>query len=191
MHRLAHRLAAVTLAASAVLTPAIVPGFAKTTHLARTARDVHGESCQNSADRTAFDTEGLKSELMVTALACKEQDKYNSFMAEYKPSVAAEERDLSAYFKRVYGRQGTKAYDDYISNLANVQEQEGLKSGTAFCQIFQTMFDEVMALHSGTELADYAHSQAIVQPIAFTTCSDVPVKALSKAKHKTSKHKSA
>jgi hypothetical protein len=51
------------------------------------------------------------------------------------------------------------------------------------------MFDEVMSLHSGTELADYAHSQAIVQPIAFTTCSDVPVKALSKPRHKVAKHK--
>ncbi len=149
------------------------------------------ETCTNNADRTAFDTEGLKSELMVTALACKEQDKYNGFMRTYQPSIASQEHELSAYFKRAYGRGATKAYDDYISNLANVQEQDGLKAGSAFCQIFPQMFDEVMSLHDGTELADYAHSQAIVQPVAFTTCSEVPVKALSRPRHKASKRRSA
>jgi hypothetical protein len=112
-------------------------------------------------------------------------------MAEYQPSVASEEKDLAAYFKRAYGRQYQKAYDDYISNLANVQEQEGLKDGTAFCDTFKNMFDEVMSLHNGTELADYAHSQAIVQPVAFTTCSEVPVKTLTKQRHRSTKHKTA
>lgn len=177
-----HRFAAAVLTASLVVAPAV----AKTIKASKVV-----ESCTSPADRTAFDTEGLKSELMVTALACKEQDKYNSFMRTYQPAVASTEHDLNAYFKRVYGRQYQKAYDDYISNLANVQEQEGLKTGTAFCQIFQNMFDEVMSLHDGTELAAYAHSQAIVQPIAFTTCSDVPVKTLSKPRHKSSKHKTA
>jgi hypothetical protein len=129
-------------------------------------------ACTRPADRTAFDTEGLKSELMVTALACKQQDKYNDFIRTYKPAVAAEEKDLNAYFKRVYGRQYQKAYDDYISNLANVQSDSSLKSGTAFCSEFETMFDEVMSLHDASELPDYANSQAIAQPIAFMTCAD-------------------
>jgi hypothetical protein len=177
-----HRLAAALLSLSFAAAPAI----AKTAHASHVAP---ANTCTNSADKTAFDTEGLKSELMVTALACKQQDKYNSFMQAYKPAVAAEEKDLGAYFKRVYGRQYQKAYDDYISNLANVQEQEGLKEGTAFCQIFQNMFDEVMSLHSSTELADYAHSQAIVQPVAFTTCAEAPAKTLAKSKHRVTKHK--
>ena len=134
-------------------------------------------TCTQNADRTAFDTEGLKSELMVTALTCGEKDKYNAFMRTYQPAVVAEEADLSAYFKRAYGKQYRKAYDDYISNLANVQSEAGLKSGTAFCGEFKTMFDEVMSLHDATELADYAHSQPIVQPIAFTTCVEAPAKA--------------
>jgi hypothetical protein len=161
------------------------PAIAKTRAVARV------ETCTNATDRTAFDTEGLKSELMVTALTCNQQDRYNGFMRTYQPSVASQEHELSAYFKRAYGRAASKAYDDYISNLANVQEQDGLKAGSAFCQIFTNMFDEVMSLHDGSELADYAHSQAIVQPVAFTTCSDVPVKALSKPRHRVSKHRSA
>ena len=145
-------------------------------------------ACTRPADRTAFDTVGLKSELMVTALACKRQDKYNQFMLAYKPEVAAQEKALNAYFKRAYGRQYQKAYDDYISNLANVQSDSSLKSGTAFCQEFETMFDEVMSLHDSSELVAYANSQAIVQPIAFSTCSDVPVKA-TRSRHKGSRKK--
>lgn len=146
-------------------------------------------ACTRPADRTAFDTVGLKSELMVTALACKQQDKYNEFMRTYKPTVAAEEKNLNAYFKRVYGRQYQKAYDDYISNLANVQSDSSLKSGTAFCSEFETMFDEVMSLHDGSELPDYANSQAIAQPIAFATCSDNPGKPTRSRHH--SSHKKA
>ncbi len=174
-----------------LLTSMLAAGLIAGPAVARVQHTAKVETCTNLADRTAFDTEGLKSELMVTALTCGQQEKYNGFMRTYQPDVASQEHELSAYFKRAYGRASSKAYDDYISNLANVQEQEGLKAGSSFCQIFTNMFDEVMSLHDGTELADYAHSQAIVQPIAFTTCSEVPVKSLSKPRHKVSKHRSA
>lgn len=145
------------------------------------------DTCARTAEREAFDTEGLKSELMVTALACKEQDKYNGFMHAYLPAVAASEKDLNAYFKRVYGRQSQKEYDNYISNLANVQSEGSLHSGTAFCSEYDEMFDEVMSLHDSTELADYAHSQAILQPVALNTCTDKPAPVVAhkrRAAHK-------
>jgi hypothetical protein len=143
--------------------------------------------CTRAADRTAFDTEGLKSELMVTALACKQQDKYNAFMRTYQPAVAAEEKDLTAYFKRVYGKRYHTEYDEYISNLANAQSDNSLKSGTAFCSEFQSMFDEVMSLHNASELPAYANSQDIVQPASFQACADLPVKAVRSRHHTTHK----
>jgi hypothetical protein len=124
--------------------------------------------------RTAFDIEGLKSQLMVTALACQQQDKYNAFMTRYQPTVAAQEHALNAYFKRAYGRAAEKAYDDYISNLANIQEQDGLKAGTAFCENLATMFNEVMSLHDSSELHDFVNSKTIAQPVTFETCSAAP-----------------
>ena len=177
-----HRAAAIALSFGLLAAPS----FAKT----KSVHSTRLESCTSQQDRTAFDTEGLKSELMVTAETCKMTDRFNEFMNAYKPAVAQSEGVLSSYFHKAYGRQSQKAYDDYITNLANVQSQEGLKSGTAFCTIYANMFDEVMSLHDSTELVDYAHGQAIVQPLAFTTCSEVPVKALSKPRHKVSKHRS-
>jgi hypothetical protein len=128
-------------------------------------------ACEFPADRAAFDIEGLKSELMVTALACRQQDRYNSFMSRFQPTVASEEHDLNAYFKRSYGRGAQKAYDDYISNLANIQSEDSLKSGTAFCDNIAMMFDEVMALHDSTELHDFANAKTIAQPVTFEMCT--------------------
>jgi hypothetical protein len=146
--------------------------------------------CTYEGDRVAFDIEGLKSQLMVTALVCKQQDHYNDFMARYRPDLVTSERELGAYFKRVDGRAAQKAYDDYISNLANVQEQDGLKAGTAFCDNLPDLFDEVMALHDSAELDEFANSQAIVQPVAFEMCTTVaaPPTTVRRVKHTRAKH---
>jgi hypothetical protein len=129
------------------------------------------ESCARPADQTAFNVEGLKSELMVTALSCHAQDKYNAFMARYKGDIATHENALNAYFKRAYGRSAQKAHDDYITQLANVQSEDGLHAGTAFCDTFASMFDEVQALHDGSELPDYASAKDLVQPVSLTSCA--------------------
>ncbi len=142
-------------------------------------------TCTKEAERAAFDTEALKSELMVTALTCKQQEKYDSFIHTYQPALTATEASLNSYFKHAYGRQYQKAHDDYISNLANVQSEEGLKMGAAFCQTYSDMFDEVLSLRSSTDLPDYAHSKALVQPQSFSTCADAPAKAnRSRVRHK-------
>lgn len=183
------RVLSSALLAAGILAAPLIPGFATPKHTshARTAVSL-APACEFPADRTAFDIEGLKSELMVTALACHQQEQYNAFMSRYQPTVAEQEHALNAYFKRSYGRTSQKAYDDYISNLANIQEQDGLKAGTAFCDNLATMFSEVMSLHDSSELHDYVNSKTIAQPVTFETCAAAPpaepkARRRSKAKH--------
>jgi hypothetical protein len=185
-------LSTALIAAGILVTPLLSAGFshATTKHTSHTkaAPAAAAPVCEFPTERTAFDIEGLKSQLMVTALACQQQSKYNAFMTRYQPDVAREERNLNAYFKRSYGRQAQKAYDDYISNLANVQEQDGLKAGQAFCDNLPAMFSEVMSLHDSTELHDFANSKMIAQPVSFETCTAPPppepkVRKRSKSKH--------
>jgi hypothetical protein len=179
MHRFAAALLSVIVAA---------PAAATVHHKMHTAPVI--DPCVEAADRYAFDVLSLKSELTVAALTCKKNDGYNAFMATYKPAVLGANSRVTAYFKRVYGRQYQHAYDDYITNLAGVQEQDTLKSGTAFCDAYAGMFDEVLALHDETELADYAHSQAIAQPISLESCAAAPAKA-TKLKHRVMHKKKA
>lgn len=127
--------------------------------------------CARSSERTAFDVEELKSELMVTAISCKANDEYNQFMGRYKGDIAGDEKTIDGYFHRAYGRQGQKEHDEYITNLANAQSQQGMKQGTAFCDERQGMFSEVMALPSANDLADYARGKNLVSPVDFETCT--------------------
>jgi hypothetical protein len=132
--------------------------------------------CLRPAERSAFDIAGLKSQLMVTALTCDARDKYNGFVNRFRQHLAAQEKALHAYFVRVFGAGGQRAHDDYITSLANVQSQNGLRDGTLFCQRNAALLDEVLMLQKPEELARYAASKPLVQPIELTACPGGPEK---------------
>ncbi len=187
------RTRTTTLLAAGCLAAGLVaaPGLQAATKHTRSSRTttVAAPACEFAADRTAFDIEGLKSQLMLTALACKQQDKYNEFMSRFKPQVASAEAGLATYFKRSYGRQGQTQYDAYITNLADEQEKDGLKSGSAYCENLNVMFDEVMSLHDASELHDFTNAKIIAQPMTFETCTGAaPVTSAHKAKRSKTKH---
>ncbi len=129
------------------------------------------ETCARPADRAAFDVASLKSQLMVTAITCEATERYNAFILRYRPDLVAQEKVVSAYFSRTFGRRAQSQHDDYITSLANSQSENGLKSGTAFCNQNVSMFDDVMRLHGGGELTDYASGKGLVQPIALVACT--------------------
>ncbi len=127
--------------------------------------------CEMSPTREAFDVQGLKSELMVTALSCGAQDRYNAFVEKFRPGLNAEESELKAYFANAYGRGAQTRRDDYITQLANVESERGLRAGTQFCDQRVGMFDEVAALDSVRDLGGYAEAKDIVQPAAYDSCA--------------------
>ncbi len=133
--------------------------------------------CARPAEQAAFDVEQLKSELMVTAISCKVQDRYNAFVNRYKSDIVSNEKTINGFFARNNGRQAQKQHDEYITQLANAQSQEGLTNGTAFCDERLGMFDEVMALPSSQDLPDYEHGKNVATPVDFTTCAAEPEKA--------------
>jgi len=60
--------------------------------------------CASLADQSAFELQALRSELMVLAMGCHEDDRYNAFIRRYQPDLQANERMISSYFKNRYGR---------------------------------------------------------------------------------------
>lgn len=129
------------------------------------------QTCARAADKEAFEVTGLKSQLMVTALTCNVNEKYNSFVATHQPYLVSQDKALGAYFSRAYGRQARKQQDDYITQLANSQSQNGLKRGTLFCTENASIFEEVQALKNAAELPDFAAGKALSQPVSLTTCT--------------------
>jgi hypothetical protein len=129
------------------------------------------EPCARPADVTAFDIAGLKSKLMVTAITCSQQDRYNDFVQRFRSELMAQERALHAYFARASGGRAQRAHDDYITSLANTQSENGIRQGTLFCQQNIGIFTEVLTLTKGTDLPSYAASKQLPQPIEVTACA--------------------
>lgn len=126
--------------------------------------------CVRSADLAAFDITALKTSLMITALTCAADERYNAFVRKYQPELAAQDRALNGHFTRVNSRSGRKQHDEYVTQLANSRSQDGTRQGSSFCNYNLPVFDEVMALRNGTELADYAAGHTVQQPINVTAC---------------------
>jgi hypothetical protein len=131
--------------------------------------------CVRPPEKDAFEISALKSQLMVTAISCQSEDKYNAFVARYRTDLVGEEKALNTFFGRAYGRRAQQEHDDYITQLANAQSQLGNKSGTAFCRLNTAMLDDVMALKSGSDLPAFAETKPIQQSLAIEPCPDKPV----------------
>jgi len=142
-------------------------------------------ACVRPPEKDAFDIANLKSQLTVIAISCRADDKYNAFVTKYRPALLSEETTLKGFFGRAYGKRGQSTQDNFITELANAQSQQGLRSGTSFCPLFIGMFDEVMALPSPAALPTYAQSKPIQQAMAVTECGPqdaAPAKAAAKKK---------
>ena len=126
--------------------------------------------CLRTAEKAAVDVSTLKSHMVVTAISCKSEERYNAFITQFKPYLANNEKVLSGYFSRAYGKRGQSAQDDYITTLANAQSQFAVRAGTLYCRQNMAMFDEVMALKTGTDLPGYANSKPIQQALAVQEC---------------------
>jgi hypothetical protein len=154
--------------------------------LAGTASQTLAQSqpCMRTAEKAAFDVAGLKSELMVIAIDCQAQERYNAFVMRFRPDLQGSEKGLNTYFSRTARTSREHAHDDYITSLANSQSQDALTRGTLFCDEHIKMFDEVLALKDSQDLVSYATAKPLVQPIDLVECP-VPVPAPKKAKIKT------
>ena len=147
----------------ALLTAGLVAGQIMAAPLA-------AAQCVRPAEHTSLDITALKTTLMVTALNCKAEDRYNAFVTRFRPELSIQDRELGTYFSRASGRNSRKQQDDYVTQLANSRSQESNRQGGAYCAQNLPTFDEVMALRSGAELADFAAGKSVSQPIPIAAC---------------------
>ena len=131
--------------------------------------------CVRPADNSAFEVTGLKTRLMVTALTCQANDKYDAFIVKYRPELVNQDRALNGYFSRVHGRNSSKQRDDYVTQLANSESQVGTRQGSLFCNQNLPIFEEVMQLRSTSELPAYAGAKSVSQPVAVAGCAAASV----------------
>lgn len=133
-------------------------------------------ACATPREAQMFDVAGLKSELMVTAIACNADSEYNAFVTRFKPELLADDEQLGTYFRQRYGRASQAAHDAYTTNVANKMSESGVKQGTDFCLRHLALFSEVLRLRSVSDLRLFAMSRGYVDPVAPERCRMVESK---------------
>ena len=130
--------------------------------------------CARPPEKQAVAVSALVSELQVISILCQRLRTAweQSFIPRCcAPTLTANLKVLDGFFARAYGKSATKVHDDYITELANLQSQLGLKSGDQFCAVNGGMVDEVMAIQNAQQLTDYATRKPIQQALSVADCT--------------------
>lgn len=128
------------------------------------AEVISPSGCVPEAAQHAFEVTALKSQLMVAALSCRQDSQYNSFIERNRPHLVSHDQTLMAWFRRTYGGQGVRRFDDFITSLANAQSQEGIRQGTSFCGNMTPFFAEVSNVRTSDAMVTLASSKEFGAP---------------------------
>ena len=145
-------------------------------------------ACVAPNDREALDVAGLKTQLMVQTLTCKNDSEYNAFIGKFKSELNADERVTSNYFSKTYGRNGQKRQDEYLTQMANANADLSQKDGSRFCPHNEDLFKEVLALKGGNELREFAAGRSVSQPANMQVCEASATPARAPAPRPTARH---
>ena len=127
------------------------------------------QSCIQPSEKAAFDVRALQSQLMVVALTCKHEDVYNEFVKRYNPQLHGAYKTIDASYRRAGGQ---KALDSYITSLANVQSQEGIRMGSRFCQNSADLIKTALEAPSDvTALSRLAVANNLANPHGRAECA--------------------
>jgi hypothetical protein len=140
--------------------------------------------CPDEQHQAMHEVAALKTELLVVALACKQEDRYNEFVTRFRSYLGENDKALLRYYTGTRGRAGQRDYDAYVTNLANARAKLGQELGSDFCPRNSALFAEVMSLSSGNELPAYAAGKDLV-PANLGACAaqpTVPAAAASRSR---------
>jgi hypothetical protein len=143
--------------------------------------------CLKPQERTAIQIAALRSQLMVLATGCHDDEKYNAFMRRYQADLQANERSINAYFQHRYGKAAQVEHDRFVTDLANAISRQGSDLGGDFCPRNGLIFNEVLALESAAQLTEFAAGKNLV-PGSVEICTPMPSSATA-ARKMTSKKK--
>ncbi len=95
---------------------------------------------------TTLNARVLQTELMVAALSCNEQQRYNAFVSAFRSEIAAQSASLRKLFSRTYGSNGKRQLNAYVTKLANDASMRSADVGKhAYCASAGSLFAEAMA----------------------------------------------
>jgi len=147
--------------------------------------------CLGPHERSLVEVAALRSELMVLATGCRQDERYNAFIRKYQADLMGNEKAVGEMFKRMYGKRAQQEHDRFTTDLANGESSAGVHLGSDFCERNSLLFSEVMALRGANDLPAYAAGKDLV-PTTLDVCPQVAMAATPaarKAATTTAKHR--
>jgi hypothetical protein len=124
--------------------------------------------CAQAKEVTAFNIRALQSQLMVAALTCDMTSQYNTFVTRHRSGLDSNRRTLISYFNRAGG--GERAFNNYDTELANVQSTLSTRRGSLYCGDIKPVFTEVLQMTSVVDVEKYAVAKELPQPRTVQAC---------------------
>jgi hypothetical protein len=126
-------------------------------------------ACLQPHERSIVEVAALRSELMVLATGCRQDDRYTAFIRKFQTDLQGNEKAVGEVFKRIYGKRAQQEHDRFTTDLANGESSAGMHLGTDFCDRNSILFSEVMALPNAAALPAYAAGKDLV-PATVEMC---------------------
>jgi hypothetical protein len=121
-----------------------VTGLPLTLCLAAAPALAGSEPCVSEKDERALNTRVLQTELMVAALSCNEQQRYNALVTNYRGHLAEQGASLRAWFSRTYGSASSSELNAFVTRLANDASKRSLEA-ESYCAAASALLAEVLA----------------------------------------------
>lgn len=144
--------------------------------------------CLTTPERTAFDVEALKNEMMLGALSCGWRPQYNAFVTRFRPEIAAREREVDAWFRKNYGRAAQQQHDAFITQLSNDESTSSLRQGDQFCKTHTPLLDNVTKLQDADDLTAYAQGWGSAREMPAKDCAEPAAAETAEQPAKASPH---
>lgn len=113
--------------------------------IAATPASAAGARCDSARDAIALNTRVVQTELMVSALSCGDQQRYNIFVKTFRGQIIAQGTSLRALFDRAYGSGGRRKLNEFVTRLANDAAMRSANSKDTFCASARTLMSTVLA----------------------------------------------
>ena len=121
--------------------------------------------CMQEAEKAAFEVRALQSQMMVVALVCGRQDDYDTLVRRHQSGFLSAYQGITSHFRRLHGaRAGDAERDRYITELAQVQAQEQVRHGAAFCGNMDPFVRRSMVARDTGEIARISTASNLTTP---------------------------
>lgn len=131
---------------------------------------VAGLPCVLDEDETALNARVLQTELMVAALSCDEQQRYNAFVTSYRSQLAAQSASLRAWFRSAYGTAGERELNTFVTRLANDEAKRSANAGERYCASAAALMAETLATDPG-DFENLTRKTEFTRRLGFSRCN--------------------